>query len=243
MKVLVSVVSADEVAACLEGGADVVDVKNVEEGSLGASFPWTVREVVTGARTGRALVSAALGDLPYKPGTASLAAAGLAATGVDFVKAGLHGVGTVGEGVCLMQAVARACREVNAKVKVVAAGYADADRFGGLGTRAVLQAAIESESDVVMLDTAVKDGTSLLDALPASELFEFASGAREAGIGLALAGSLRITDLPELLKLSPDLIGVRTAVCAGRNRAARVETAAVRAFMAAVGDLIFTRAP
>ena len=36
VRLLVSVVSADEVEAALAGGADIVDVKNPAEGSLGA---------------------------------------------------------------------------------------------------------------------------------------------------------------------------------------------------------------
>ena len=38
-RLLVSVVAPDEVEAALEGGADVVDVKNPAEGSLGAPLP------------------------------------------------------------------------------------------------------------------------------------------------------------------------------------------------------------
>lgn len=234
VKVLVSVVSSGEAAACCEGEADIADVKNVAEGSLGASFPWIVRGVVETARRHQVTTSAALGDLPFKPGTASLAAAGLAATGVDFVKAGMHTVSSSREAARLMEAVVRACRDVNSGTKVVAAGYADYYRFGGLETRAVLQAALDSESDYVMLDTALKDGTSLFDALAFDVIAEFVGQAREAEIGVALAGSLRLDDLAKLFELRPDIIGVRSAVCKGRDRAAPVDAAAVSEFVAAV---------
>jgi len=231
------VVSADEAIACCDGEADIVDIKNVSEGSLGASFPWIVREIVESVQSRHAVISAALGDLTFQPGTASLAAAGLTATGVDFVKAGLHGVSKVGEGVTLMGAVARACRDVNANVKVVAAGYADYRRFGGLDISGVLQAAIESGSDYVMLDTAIKDGKSLFDALALSEIAEFVGAARRARLGIALAGSLRLADIPALLKLSPDIIGVRGAVCDGNDRTAQMNAAAVQQFVSAVHEL------
>ena len=39
VRLLVSVVGADEVEAALAGGADIVDVKNPAEGSLGAPVP------------------------------------------------------------------------------------------------------------------------------------------------------------------------------------------------------------
>jgi uncharacterized protein (UPF0264 family) len=237
VKVLVSVVSAAEAIACCDGEADIVDIKNVSEGSLGASFPWTVREIVESVQRRHAVISAALGDLTFQPGTASLAAAGLTATGVDFVKAGLYGVRNVDEGVTLMKAVARACRDANASVKVVAAGYADYRRFGGLDLSGVLQAALESDSDYVMLDTAIKDGKSLFDALALSEIAEFVGSARRARLGVALAGSLRLADLSALSKLSPDIIGVRGAVCDGKDRTAQMDAAAVQQFVSAVHEL------
>jgi len=234
VKVLVSVVSSDEAEACCDGETDIVDVKNVAEGSLGASFPWIVRDAVRVARQHRVMTSAALGDLSFKPGTASLAAAGLAATGVDFIKAGLHTVKGAGEGTILMQAIARAAREVNPRIKVVAAGYADYRRFGGLDSLGVLRAAMESESDFVMLDTAVKDGTSMFEALADDEIADFVARSHEAGIGVALAGSLRLADVPRLIALSPDIIGVRSAVCRGRDRTNQVDAATVREFVGVV---------
>ena len=36
-------------------------------------------------------VSATLGDVPYKPGTVSLAAAGAVVSGADYIKVGLYG--------------------------------------------------------------------------------------------------------------------------------------------------------
>ena len=45
MKLLVSVVNENEVAAAVEGGADIIDVKNPAEGALGANFPRVIRAV------------------------------------------------------------------------------------------------------------------------------------------------------------------------------------------------------
>src|SRR5690348_16418334 len=68
MKVLVSPVSPEEAWAAAEGGADIIDVKHVREGSLGASFPWIIREVVRSLRGRDVTFSATLVDLPFKPG-------------------------------------------------------------------------------------------------------------------------------------------------------------------------------
>src|SRR5437773_1911092 len=121
MKVLISPISVEEAQSVCQGGADIVDIKNVNEGSLGANFPWVIRKVVELLKGERVTFSATLGDLPNKPGTASLAAAGLASLGVEYVKAGLYGVRNYDEALPLMAAVTRACREIDSSIKVVAA--------------------------------------------------------------------------------------------------------------------------
>ncbi|MEL6207177.1 MAG: (5-formylfuran-3-yl)methyl phosphate synthase, partial [Pseudomonadota bacterium] len=97
MKVLISPVSLEEAIMVADGGGDIVDIKNTREGSLGANFPWIIREV-TSALAGRPVTfSATLGDLPYKPGTAALAALGAAASGARYIKAGMYGTKTAAE--------------------------------------------------------------------------------------------------------------------------------------------------
>lgn len=39
MKLLVSPINKEEAIAAYKGGADIIDVKNPKEGSLGANFP------------------------------------------------------------------------------------------------------------------------------------------------------------------------------------------------------------
>ena len=88
MRLLVSPMNMEEAHAALAGGADILDVKNPKEGSLGANFPWVIRSVADLAG-GRVPVSATIGDLEFKPGTASLASLDSASSGADYVKAGL----------------------------------------------------------------------------------------------------------------------------------------------------------
>ena len=63
---LISPINTEEALESIEGGADIVDVKNPKEGSLGANFPWVIKSIrdMTPKDT---LVSATLGDVPYKP--------------------------------------------------------------------------------------------------------------------------------------------------------------------------------
>src|SRR3954470_2240890 len=127
MRLLVSVVDAGEARAAAEAGADIVDVKNPAEGSLGAPSPAViaaVREAVEAERP----VSAAIGDMPNLPGTAALAALGAARSGAAMVKVGLYGSSTEADAVALRRAVRDAASPVPGVV-VVAAAYADARRL------------------------------------------------------------------------------------------------------------------
>ncbi len=232
---LVSVADPDEAAVALAGGADVLDVKNPREGSLGACEPATLRSIVAVARSrssvrrapgplaaaGRVPVSAALGDAPGLPGTLALAAAGAAACGVDVVKVGVRGTASEIEAIALIRAVARAARSVSPGILVVAGAYAEGARIGALPPEALPDVAGASEADGCLIDTATKDGATLLDHLDPADLRRFVGACRRRRLLCALAGSIGPEDLPILLKIGPDLIGARASLCdRGRRRGA-----------------------
>ena len=159
-----------------------------------------------------------MGDLPHKPGTAALAALGAIQAGARYIKAGLHGTRDYGQALEVMSAVARTCREADAALLPVAAGYADYRRFGGLDPLTIVRVARDSGAALVMLDTAVKDGASLFDALSEAEIAAFLVAARAAGLATALAGSLRAGHLGALGRLGVDVVGIRGAVCRHGDR-------------------------
>ena len=232
MKVLISPVTLEEAKIVVEGGADVVDIKNVAEGSLGAQFPWVVKEIVDAFEDSKATFSATLGDLPYKPGTAALAAIGAASCGVDYIKAGLHGAKNYDEARDVMQSVVRAVRMIRDDILAVASGYADYRRFGGAPYQDVVRAAEDAGADVVMVDTAIKDGATLFDAMSYDEIGEFVDLARQGDMLVALAGSVKMEHLDDLRKLAPDIVGVRGAVCDDGDRSRGITREKVQEFVA-----------
>jgi (5-formylfuran-3-yl)methyl phosphate synthase len=236
MKVLISPVSYEEAASILDTGLDIIDVKNVNEGSLGAQFPWHTCKIVELTRTCGVTTSATLGDLPYKPGTAALAAYGAARCGVAYIKAGLYGLNTYEQACEMMDAVRRAIRMVSDAIDVVAAGYADYHRFNGLSTCDLVRAAHDTHCDVVMVDTAIKDGHTLFDALSQHEIREFVEQGHKAELRVALAGSIKSEHVPLLLDLGPDIIGVRGVVCEGKDRSTRISPEKTRTFVQVCHD-------
>ncbi|MHB0980168.1 MAG: (5-formylfuran-3-yl)methyl phosphate synthase [Thermoleophilia bacterium] len=239
MQLLVSVVHEEEVAAAIAGGADIIDVKNPREGSLGANFPHVIRRVRE--LTPRDVpVSAAIGDAPNLPGMVALAAAGAATCGVQYVKVGLLGPREPRDALLLLTEVCRAAREQDPTVRIMATAYADAHRIGSFPPLDLPMVAAEAGADGCMLDTASKSGATLLSELGAAELETFVDRCRGNGLICALAGSLREQDVPRIHELAPDIIGVRTAACRGDRLTGRVDRDAVRSLkhlIAACGSL------
>jgi (5-formylfuran-3-yl)methyl phosphate synthase len=230
MRLLVSVVDAGEARTAAAAGADIVDVKNPAEGSLGAPSP----AVIAGVRAAvpAALpVSAAIGDMPNLPGTAALAALGAASSGATFVKVGLWGVSTEDDAVVLLRAV----RDAVPDTVVVAAAYADARRVGHVPLAPELLPRVARAAGVgaCLLDTAVKDGQGLLEWLSPDALASLVADAHAAGLQVALAGALRAEDLPLVRATGADIVGVRSAACGDGRRSGSVEAARVSALRAA----------
>jgi (5-formylfuran-3-yl)methyl phosphate synthase len=226
MKLLVSVVDAAEARAAAAAGADIVDVKNPAEGSLGAPEP-AVIAAVRAAVPAELPVSAAIGDMPNLPGTAALAALGAAGSGANFVKVGLWGVTTERDAVALLGAVRVAVPDA----LVVAAAYADAARVPGSPLAPVLLPRVAQAVgvEVCLLDTAVKDGRGLLEWLSPATLEALVADAHAAGLKMALAGALRAEDLPLIRDAGADIAGVRSAACHDGRRAGSLDPERVRA--------------
>lgn len=220
MKLLVSVVNEEEAREALAGGADIIDVKNPLEGSLGASFPKVIRRVVE--LSSGFEVSAAIGDMPNLPGTAALAALGAASCGVDYIKIGLLGPQNAHEAIYLLERTTEAVREANPHTRVIPVAYADARKVGSLDPLLLPQVAQAAGADGCMLDTAVKDGSSLFDFLDLNTLRRFVREVHEGGFLCALAGSLRAKDLALVWELGADIAGVRGAACIGDRRGGKV---------------------
>jgi len=222
IKLLVSPVDMREAALVARAGVDILDLKNVKEGSLGANFPWVLSGVIARFRKYPVKFSAAIGDLSFKPGTAALAAYAAAEIGADYVKAGLYAVKGERQAEQLAAAVVKGVKAASPRAIPVISGYADWRRFGGLAPWPLVRAAKKAGAGAVMLDTALKDGRDLFDNMTLAELERFLRLARAAGLKTALAGSVGLAHLPLIRALRPDIVGLRGAVCLGGDRGRRV---------------------
>ncbi|MGA8244394.1 MAG: (5-formylfuran-3-yl)methyl phosphate synthase, partial [Methanoregula sp.] len=213
MQLLVSPSSISEAHCSI--AADIIDVKKPSEGSLGANFPWVIREIKSFAKKP---VSAAIGDFPYKPGGASLAAYGAACAGADYVKIGLAFAGK-DRARDVIAAVTKAVKDEFPEKFVVIAGYSDYERMGSISPFEIAPLTAACGADYVMVDTGIKDGRSTFSFMDEATLIRFTEGNRALGLGTALAGSLVFADIDALKRINPEIIGVRGMVCGGDRNA------------------------
>ncbi|MGD8466572.1 MAG: (5-formylfuran-3-yl)methyl phosphate synthase [Anaerolineae bacterium] len=226
MRLLISVTTNSEVAAAVQGGADIVDVKNPSEGALGASPPWVIRSVRE-ATPDHLPVSAALGDVPNLPGTISLAALGAADCGVQYVKIGLMGPRRGTDALRLLKAVCRTVNEFAPQTLVIASAYADAHRVNAFPPRDLPAVAAEAGVHGCLLDTAIKSGDNLFAHLDDAQLAAFVDQCHQFDLISALAGSLIATDIPRVQAIGADIIGFRTAACRGDRVHGRIDAGRV----------------
>lgn len=237
-RLLVSIRSADEAVAAIEGGADLVDAKDPDRGSLGMVSPDVMRDIaaaiqaVTPIGNSPTSQSVALGELSEWAGCADVP---VIPANVTFAKLGLsHMAGRAG-----WQAEWQRVRTAldlarGVPLKWVAVAYADVTQADSLPIRQVVDAAIRTECAGVLIDTFSKTGLSLLDFIEPDSLRQFSGDCHDAGMFAALAGSLRMSDLPQIASSGADIIAIRSAACAGGLRRANIDASRVREFRSAM---------
>jgi uncharacterized protein (UPF0264 family) len=234
-KLLVSVRDAAEAVAALAGGADLIDVKEPSRGPLGRSDAAIIAAVVQ-AVNGRVPVSAALGELRECP---LIGVAAELPDGVNFVKWGLSGMlrgGWNGAVIVARLSLAGRRRDKNyIGPEFVAVAYADwvpAEAPRPVDIVAVMKAISVS---TILFDTFQKDGSTLLDWMPVEEITTLVQACHDAGVKVALAGSLTVREIEQLRDVEPDWFAVRSAACDG-GREGAISERRVRA----LADLVHT---
>jgi len=250
-ELLVSVRNAAEAHAALDGGCDVLDVKEPARGSLGMADSATIAEIVAQSRVSFANVpvSVALGDavewtadrpVPRLP------------PGIAYLK-----LGTAGreDGTAWRRLFSDARRHITSAMESngtaaaesttavaggfapswIAVAYADWQTARGPAPEEVIAHALTCNCQGVLIDTFSKGRLRLLDWLDSSRLCSLAAQARALGLTFALAGRLQRGDLPLVLAARPDIVGIRSAACRDGNRNSEIDGEAVRVFREALG--------
>jgi uncharacterized protein (UPF0264 family) len=216
---LVSVRSVAEAEAALEGGADLIDVKEPRHGPLGRAQADVIAGVVK-CIAGRRPVSAAWGEL------ADLDDAPMVPE-LTFVKCGLARLSSRKRWQRQLEAFQDRLAAQPQPPEVVTVAYADWVLARAPEWLDVARFALRQRGGTLLLDTFDKQPhtlgnerrvRTLLDWLTSEEIYRLCDDCRAAGVHIALAGALRNEHILKLLDARPTWFAVRGAVCAANDR-------------------------
>ena len=227
MILMVSVQDLYEAKQALKGGADIVDVKNLQEALVGSAHPNVVKQIRDEVPSAHH-ASVTLGVVPAQIGTVSMAVYAAGTLDATSVKVGFM----VSEySVALETLLAAKEALAGTQTKLIGSLFADNLLYdGGIDPDLMVKLAKEGQCDGFLIDTLVKDGRNLFDFVPEERLKEMVLEGKELGMSTALSGHLKMSDLDELSRVNPDIVGVRGAVCQKGDRDSRVHWESVADF-------------
>lgn len=227
MMLMVSVQNLHEAHEAMKGGADIIDVKNLQEALVGSAKP-NVFKAVREAVPREIHASLTLGVVPNQEGTVAMAAWAAGRMNATSVKVGFMQA-EYGKSVEVLQASKEALE--GTETKLIGSLFADNVLYeGGLDPHLMPKLARDGNCDGWLIDTLTKDGRNLFDFLPEVELKDMVMESKSDGMSTALSGHLKMSDLDELARVNPDIVGVRGAVCSKGDRDAGVYSESVAEF-------------
>ena len=208
MQLLISVRNQTEALVARRHGIRRIDLKEPAAGSLGAASPAVWEEVLQ--KADHTLdVSLALGELSNFP------SARLVPTGISAVKVGLSGCRHLRE---WPERLAAVYAPLPAEVARVAVYYADRTTADCPELSAVLDTAQAVGCRILLIDTFNKSCGSLVDLAEKQQVIQWRLQVHQAGLQLALGGSLRREHLAWVARVGPDIVAVRGDVCGTDRR-------------------------
>jgi uncharacterized protein (UPF0264 family) len=216
MRLLVSVRSEEEVAAALDGGADIIDAKEPSHGSIGAVSPSVLGRIIERVPAEHPL-SIALGDVA-NPRQVELAISALdlpRRIGPIYLKVGFATVTSPYAVAELLRTAVQAAARHSAFPHLIAVAYADYSLAQTVEAEAIMAAALDAGCAGILLDTFGKIGGNLLTWYPPDALARWIADGRENGLLTAIAGGLGTREVAGVSALEPDVLGVRGAACDG----------------------------
>ena len=214
---LASVSSTDEAQLVRSLGADVIDLKDPNQGALGALDEHKARSIAA-LIDKKTTLSATIGDLPAYAAELESAVIRMHACGVDIVKVGVFDKSLSPFSLSALD------RLTDRNIRIVLVFFAeffpvevDFEKLKGMGITGV------------MLDTCDKASGNLREKLDDETLAKFVNNVERAGLLSGLAGSLSREDIPPLLRINPDYLGFRGALCKQHKREMQIDCTKVSA--------------
>ncbi len=207
-RLLVSVRDAAEARIVLDCGVDLIDIKEPNQGALGAADPSVWREVL-GCLEGRVPVSCALGEL-----ASAAQAAEHVPDGMAFIKVGLARAAASDD---WRDRWARLLATRPAGCAAAAVVYADWQTAAAPAPSQVLKHALRLGCTALLVDTFDKRHGHVFDHWPTAALNVFLSEAAHTGLTTLLGGGLTWDALATAMDTPADYLAVRGLACGGHR--------------------------
>ena len=252
-KLLVSVRDVEEARIALESGVDLIDLKEPNRGALGAVTMEVAADAVrlrdaTRDERNATPLSMALGELvDFFPHDVSPNDCDIAApyetielpVGIRFFKVGLADCARRTHWRDQLQHFVR--RTIR-RSGFVAVAYADHEAVDAPSFDEVLTEATRLEARVLLIDTAVKDGRTLLDHWDREQLGNAVLKIGRRSMLSVIGGGLRAESFAAVALCSPDYVAVRGAACVG-GRAAKINAERIAALRSLLPQPAATASP
>jgi uncharacterized protein (UPF0264 family) len=252
LKLLVSVRNVLEAAAALEGGADVIDVKEPAHGPLGRADQQTIAQIVRLVGRRRPVI-AALGEWTDPP-------APIPQCNLTFIKWGLAGwrgrdwrqsldfrLSAFGSRLSAFDSRAPVADGrwpmAGSRCRPVVVAYADWKHADAPPVEEIAAAARHWRCGLLVDTFRKKPGSTLLDWLSIPQIQDLCCQCRQADVPIALAGSLGAKEIAALSKARPDWFGVRGGVCEKGRRDGAIQAGRVQKLATLVRNLNKQQAP
>ena len=209
-RLLVSVRSLHEARLAAEAGAHLIDLKEPRHGSLGR-VGFEVARSISEALAHRRPLSMALGELADYHECEHRVGHSIP-PGIVFAKLGLAHCAGVPDWPARWR---KANQALPLECQAVAVIYADWRQAAAPCPGSILDEAVANGCRALLIDTWNKAAGDLFAHFASTEIEELLRRARQDGLITVLAGSLSMANVAEPLKLSPDYLAVRGAVCDG----------------------------
>lgn len=216
-QLLISVTSIEEAKIALDNGADIIDLKDPSAGALGA-LPLAQITAIVAYVNGQKPVSATIGDLPMQPDLILQRVMLLASAKVDIIKIGFF---TTDDYQPCLDALRSITQSGTKLIAVLFAEHAYSANLIG----AIKQAGFIG----VMLDTAKKNGHTLMDYYSEEQRRSFAQSVFDYGLSFGLAGSLKLQHVAIAKEVNLTYMGFRGGVCDENQRALSLNAEKIKA--------------
>ena len=196
-KVLGSIKDLSEAKLLLKTDIDIIDLKDPSNGALGRLSNDDINNIVEYVAN-KKLTSSTIGDLPNNIEIIKKNVDEISSTNVNFIKIGVY----------KKEYIKTLC-DIKSCKKLIAVFFADIF----LPSSKDINKLKNSSFSGVMIDTSNKKSGNLLDHVSYSDINDFLKIAKNFNLLTGVAGSINETHLDELIKLNPDYMGFRGALC------------------------------